>query len=116
LAELTLPDIYTAISNHYPDMRVSQLTTLSDIGQVGFYELMGGSGTEEWSAIMKSHLVQIESATENFHYYLRPGTQHCAIVFDDFFSVSVNDIALVDWVTDLIERRDVATVICPECE
>jgi hypothetical protein len=44
-----------------------------------------------------------------------PGEDHVALNSERFYSESVNDVALVDWVSDLVAGASVDDVRCSDC-
>lgn len=109
---LGLADLYVGISNAYPDDRMSQYNTVRDDNQTFYFTAMGGSGVDEWSTRMQASIADIESRAPTFSSYLAPGLQHCIIPYDNFYTVNVGGRRLVDWLRELEDGDDPASVAC----
>lgn len=101
-----LPELYAAIGNHYPDMRLSQYNTAYDEDQIRFFRLMGGGGAEAWSEAMRASVASIEASTPNFTSYLAPGSEHCILWRPEFYTVASSGTRLVDWLDDLVNGEN----------
>jgi hypothetical protein len=109
---LTIVDLYTAIGQAYPKMRISQQTTAFDDDQTFYYTVMGGAEAD-WSVKAMESLSKIEAATPNFRYYLSPGPLHCLHPYDSFFERKSDGTAYVDWLGQMLTAAaPPATVAC----
>jgi hypothetical protein len=107
-----LPQLYTAIGNHFPDMFLSQYNTAYDDNQHFYYDAMGGGDAYEWSTKMQASVAKIAASTPSFRSYMAPGTQHCIINWPNFYQMTSDGVRLVDWIDDVIAGRDVPSVSC----
>lgn len=107
--------LYRRIAEFYPSTILSQYNTVLDGVQINYYSLMKGQEPKEvgleWSERMRASLAAIRADTPNFSSFtddldrddnLFNGTQHCAIIYDDFYTAEQNGVRLVDWVSSLL--------------
>ncbi|MFW6066925.1 MAG: pectin acetylesterase-family hydrolase [Myxococcota bacterium] len=100
LTELSMPDVYIAIAETFPDMVMAQTATAFDDDQIFFYTAMGGD-EEDWPVLFRESLETIDEAVPNFRYYVPPGSMHCAIPYPFFAEREVDGVRLEDWVVQL---------------
>jgi hypothetical protein len=100
LTELSMPDVYIAIAETFPDMIMAQTATAFDADQIFFYTAMGGSAAD-WPVLFRQSLDTIDAAVPNFRYYVPPGPMHCAIPYAFFAEREVDGVHLEDWVVQL---------------
>jgi len=105
-------DIYVGIANYYPGHRFSQYDTAFDENQTFYFVAMGGSGAADWSQQMRASIADIEARAPGFSSFIAPGTQHCIIPYDNFYTVNVDGRRLVDWVGDLLADKPLESVAC----
>ena len=101
LADLTIVDLYAAIANGYPDMRVAQYNTAYDADQVFYYEVMGGMAGA-WRDLMETSLAAITDRAPAFRSYTAPGPIHCIHPYDFFYDREVGGALYTDWLAALI--------------
>jgi hypothetical protein len=112
LLDLALSDLYIGLQNHYPQHHFSQYNSYFDENQTFFFVAMGGSGADEWSQRMHQSIAAIEAEAPAFSHFIAPGEQHCILGFDNFYTVNVEGRRLVDWLRDLVDKKDVTDVAC----
>lgn len=100
LAELSLPDLYIAIGQHFPEMRLAQTGTAFDQDQIFFYTAMGGDPAD-WPGRYRESLARIDGALDNFTAYVPPGSVHCVTIYDYFYEREVGGVPLGDWTREL---------------
>ncbi|HTE52255.1 MAG TPA: pectin acetylesterase-family hydrolase [Kofleriaceae bacterium] len=107
-----LPDLYAGIAGFFPDQWMSQYNTTFDENQHFFYQAMGGGDVAEWSTKMLASIAEIEERTPNFSSFIAPGTQHCILPYDNFYTVETGGVKLTDWLNELLTQRSVESVSC----
>lgn len=116
LTDLSLVDLYTAIGNHFPEMRMAQTAAQFDADQIFFYTAMGGNPAD-WTPRFRASLEAIAAASPNFRAYVPPGSVHCATVYPYFHEREVNGVRLADWTRQLVEGETLPdTVACEGAE
>ena len=110
--QMQLTDLYVGVGNHYPQHRLSQYDTTFDENQTFYYTVMGGKDAAEWSAKMQASVAEIEDRTDNFAAFIPSGEQHCILLYENFYTVHVGDVRLVDWLSELIDRGPLHSEKC----
>lgn len=114
--EPKIVDWYSALGRYYPTIMLSQFNTSNDFIQTLFYDVMGDDDPLEWPAKALSNLEAINSNLDNFHYFHAGGESHTIIAEDNFYSLAVNEVFLVDWIENMLARTTMSNVICVECD
>lgn len=109
-SNLTLPRLYTAVAGFFPTASFSQFNTRTDSVQIFFYALSKGSispsDAASWSAQMVANVEQISGQNPNFRAFLAPGTDHCIINRESFYTEAVGGRRFSDWLRTLIGGGD----------
>lgn len=110
-----LPYMYNKIAAHYKNHVFSQYNTAFDKTQVLFFRAMGGGkNPEEWSTNMRASIQKIVDASTNFRSYIAAGDKHCIIPYPEVYKYEVNGVKLIDWISDMINDKDVKTLSCKD--
>jgi hypothetical protein len=113
IADQDLSYMYIKIGAHYKNLLFSQFNTAFDETQVFFFQAMGGGkAPKEWSDQMRAQIKKIVDSTPNFRSYIAAGKKHCIIPYDEFYTYEVDGRKLVDWVTDMVNGKDIKTLSC----
>jgi hypothetical protein len=116
LNELTLPDLYAAIAAHFPQHRFAQTATSFDEDQIFYYTAMGGM-PQDWPGMFRASIDSIEMRAPNFRAYVPPGSMHCVLPYDFFYTREVDGVQLVDWVEQLVTGAEMpASAKCEGAE
>jgi len=100
IADLTLPMLYTAIGQHFPEHRFAQTATAFDADQIFFYRAMGGD-PEDWPGLFRGSIAEIEGTLGNFSSFIPPGSMHCVTPYPFFSTREVGGQSLTQWAEDL---------------
>ena len=102
IEELSLPELYVAVGQHFPEMRLAQTAAHYDQDQIFYYTAMGGRASE-WPVRFRESLETISaSLPDTFRYYVPPGPVHCVTPYPFYFEREVSGVRLSDWVEDLV--------------
>ncbi len=112
--DFSVPDIFIAEANFYPNQLFIQYNTAYDETQSTFYQMMGGVETD-WHDLFEEQLQRIEGSIENFRSFTAGGSLHTILDSDTFYERQTNGIRLRDWIEDLVENREVENVHCTDC-
>jgi hypothetical protein len=74
-----------------------------------------GRDPSELLAVIDANEAWIEDAGLVLHSYTAPGDDHGIFEYETFYELEVNGEKLVDWVTRLIEGKEVNDVHCAKC-
>lgn len=113
--ELSLVDVYTEVGRYYSDVILSQFNTNRDTIQMLFYHLMGSQNPLLWSEKAFQSMNQISANVKNFQYYFADGDFHTILPEESFYSLSVDNIKLVDWIQTMIDQTNMGNIVCSEC-
>ena len=120
-----LTNLYTVIGRAYPDVTLSQYTSLFDGTQIGFYGLMQGITqptpelAQDWSSKMLASLSAVSLETPNFRSYVSTldvdndaanGTAHVILQRPELYTLETGDVRFVDWLSDLANGRALESV------
>ena len=122
----------STVSNVYLDtleashkLKMAQYNTAFDGTQIFFYAYgenklpISLETGKEWAEKLTKSLEYIENKGSNFYAFtssydenndLTDGTQHCAIIHDDFYRVEQNGVKFRDWLGDYINGHEVSSV------
>lgn len=112
---LTLEELYVRLANHYPEVNLSQFNSAYDDIQTFYYELMGGLATS-WNGKLLQSLNYVEQKVPNFKYYVAPGSEHCVIPYNYYYTQTSNNVSFRNWFENYINDQLVENVVCSECD
>jgi hypothetical protein len=116
ISELTLPDLYRGIGEHFPRHRFAQTAAAYDADQIFFYTAMGGNA-EDWPGLFRASIAEIESGLENFRAFVPPGPMHCVSPYPFFYDREVSGTRLSEWTEQLVLGDAIPdTVACEGAE
>ncbi len=116
LDTLSITDLYVAVADAFPEMRIAQQNAAYDRDQIFFYTTMGGPN--DWNARMRDNLATIEAAADNFSYYTAPGQVHCIHPYDIFYTrasgpTGGDPVLYRDWLAEFVSGSELpAPVTC----
>jgi len=109
-----LSQLYTLVASGYPDMQLAQYNTAFDSEQEWRFELMGGN-REDWAAMMRANLKEIEDAVPSFRRYIAPSWVHTILGDPGLYAMKSDGVPVVDWIEGL-RARTASSVDCePHC-
>lgn len=114
LTELKLENLYIELANHYPNSFFSQFNTDNDENQRFYYTAMGGLD-EDWSPKMHEKIDAIIEGAPTFRSYIAGGIQHVVLPYPEFYTYTVGETRLRDWVADIANGEPVENVQCTDC-
>ena len=91
------------------NLSFTQVNYLDDPVLAKFLRLLGATEPNVRERV-KENLQEISGAVPSFRYYNIPGNYHMVLCTDGFYTTSVNDISLSDWVRALVESKDIKSV------
>ncbi len=116
LLEMALADLYVGVSNHYTEHHFSQYNTAFDENQVFYFQAMGGGDADEWSKQMYASIHEIQDRAPTFSSFIPSGEQHCILPYDNFYTVNIGGVRLVDWLRDMVDGKSVDNLECSDCK
>jgi hypothetical protein len=103
--------LYSSSAQLLPQRTFAQFTTASDVFQLGYYALAGGS-SRDWPDLMRQSLDTLNQES-NFRSYIADGGEHTILPFDRFYTTQVNGVRFRDWFANLIGGQPMENVACP---
>jgi hypothetical protein len=106
--------LFIQSGRHDPEIVFARVDYAYDARQQLGFSLFGVP-TEDLLSRIDANETQIEGAGVNLLSFIAPGDDHTALSDEAFYTETVNDESLVDWVTRLIGGEPVADVHCADC-
>jgi len=110
----SLNGLYIQANKHAPDIIFARHDYAFDAVQTTFSKL-AGLPSDNLVSLIDGNTAIIEQGGVDLHSYVAPGTSHTVLSRPGFYTETVEGVAFVDWVTDIIRRqpgRDVHCTIC----
>jgi hypothetical protein len=111
----SIPGLFVRAGKHDPAIVFARHDYAFDGTQAKFAAVAGVEPSNLLSQI-DTNEQQIEAAGVPLASYIAPGSDHTILHKPGFYTEAVNGVALVDWVTDLVDGTPVADVHCQECK
>lgn len=102
-------------AKYYPASMLIELESAYDPFQAITLMMMGGN-RDEWHDKMETHLQYISDNVPNYRYFVIGGEAHMMLDTKKFYALQVNGTRFVDWLSDLIDGKDMPNMHCDECE
>ena len=110
-----IPRFWVQAGLHQPDIVMARFDFAYDEVQSHFMGL-AGFDTSNVAASIDSNEAAIEATGVVQHSYTAAGDDHGVVSDEAFYTLEVNGVALVDWVTALIAGEPHDDVDCDDCE
>jgi hypothetical protein len=110
----TLPGLWVQAGTHDPEIAMSRFDYAFDSVQV-FFAGLAGVAADELVEFLDANEAMIEAAGVDQASFTAPGDDHTLVRRDTFYTMEVDGVSLVDWLTDLLAGADVPDVHCTEC-
>jgi hypothetical protein len=110
----SMPGFFIQSGRHDPNIVFARYDHAYDKDQK-FHLVLAGVPGNDVLALIHANETLIEAAGVNLHSYTAPGSEHVVFQKERFYTETVNGIALVDWVTKLLEGQPVDDVHCTDC-
>ncbi len=108
--------LYSSSADVYPEARFAQFTNATDEVQIMFYQFSGRRLTpQDWIDGMYSSLGELDTL-DNFSSYVAPGDGHTILALPEFYTLEVEGVSMVDWLTQLLNGSQPESVRCVECD
>jgi hypothetical protein len=114
-ATWSLPGLFVQAHKHDTGIIFGRHDYAFDGVQQLFLGALGVPTVDVVSLIDKNE-IQIEQGGVDLRSYVAPGASHTVLSRPTFYTETVEGVALVDWVSDLIRRRPDLDVHCADCK
>ncbi len=110
----SLPGLFVQAGKHDPEIVFARHDFAFDDTQVFFAGLVG-IPADDLVSLIDSNETQIEASGIELWSYISPGDTHTILHRPEFYTQTVNGVALVDWVWALLAGDEMDDVHCSEC-
>ncbi len=107
--------IYIRASKNNPEIMFSSYDTAEDDVQKRFLDIIGDQDTSSLQTLIDKNQADIRNSVEKFRSYVMSGELHTVLLRPEFYTYSVNDQSVRDWVTALSNSAQVHDVHCGDC-
>jgi hypothetical protein len=108
-AAMTFETLYIVSARQVPRATFAQFNTAEDGTQLAFLEQLGERGVP-LPSLLAFNLNKIRNQNLAFRSYTAPGSLHTILQRPAFYTLTVDNVRVRDWVAALIEGRDVPDV------
>ena len=112
--EWSLPGLYVQAGQHAPDITFARFDFAFDETQA-FFGGLAGVPADELVTLIDQSEADIEAAGVPLATYVAPGTEHTIVADDEFYTLEVGGVRLVDWLAQLVAGEVPDDVRCVEC-
>ena len=105
----SLPGLFVQTHLHAPDIVFARHDFAFDQTQQ-FFGALAGFPADQLVDLIDQNEAQIEASGAELFSYISPGDSHTILGSPGFYTQVVNDVALVQWVTDLVNGEPIADV------
>ncbi len=114
-ADWGVPEMFIQAGLHDPEIRFGRFDNAFDSTQLSFAELAGFDASN-MDQLIRSNEAYIEAAGVTVSSYLAPGQEHTILGRDELYSLEVQGVLFVDWLTEFLAADDpTGDVACVEC-
>jgi hypothetical protein len=114
-ADWSIPGAFVVAGEHDPDLRFARYDAAYDEVQQNFSTLSGISDGDLFD-IIQANEAGIEDEGVSVSSYIAPGTVHTILGDDALYTLEVEGIPLLDWLTDFVDGGTPDDVVCTDCE
>jgi Pectinacetylesterase len=108
-ASLTFETIYQVSARAAPQVTFAQYNSAEDGVQLSFLALLGVRGVK-LAGLLAANLTDIRQVNPALRTYTSPGPMHTILRRPEFYSLTVDGVAVRDWVADLLDGKHVSDV------
>jgi hypothetical protein len=112
--DFSIPGLFTQAGLHAPEVRMGRYDNAYDEVQESFSLLSEIGGGDELQVILANE-AGIEEAGVPIHSYIAPGNDHTILGRSDLYTLEVEGVSFLDWLTRFVDGDDVDDVQCVEC-
>ncbi|MYA74232.1 MAG: hypothetical protein F4Y27_06115 [Acidimicrobiaceae bacterium] len=113
--EWGVPEMFIQAGLHDPDIRFARFDNAFDSTQLSFAEL-AGFDANNMDQLIRNNEVYIEAEGVTVSSYLAPGTDHTILGSDTMYTLEVQGVVFVDWLTEYLAADEpIEDVSCVDC-
>ena len=92
-----------------PNLQLAQINSAEDSVQIFFLGQLGHD-VKTLGPLLSGNLQQVRSSAPALRSYTMPGAMHTILQRPELYTAKVGDVALTQWLTELLEGRDVKNI------
>lgn len=112
--EWSIPGLYRVVARHAPDISLGKFDYAFDEAQA-FYGQLVGLEPEALVTLIDEVDEDIEAGGAVVSSYVAPGSEHTILGSEEFYTLEVEGVRFLDWLTELVEGDRPADVHCVDC-
>ena len=114
-ADLGIPALMWGTATHNPDIVMARYDNAYDGVQATFRAFLGIGADDLADEIIRID-AEIEGNSRPISSYVAPGDDHTILMSDRLYTETVEGVAFIDWLSDLVAGEPVTDVVCTDCE
>jgi hypothetical protein len=111
--EYGIPDLYRFAGNHAPEIRMARFDNAFDGVQVSFSAMAGLEGG--LLEVLDFNETLTEDNGVDLDVYVAPGDDHTVLGRPEVYTMEVEGVAFVDWLTEFVDGGAPGDVRCTDC-
>lgn len=100
--------------DRHPNLQLSQYNAAYDEVQGFFLSILGEKDVTIDQTLI-TNTAFLEEQLPTFRHFIDSGKHHGLIIRPQFYTTTMNGVKFSDWLTDLIDGKEVENVICDSC-
>jgi len=112
--DLTYEVLYVGAAKAAPDVQFAAFDHAED-GTQKRYQALSGNEVESLLPLIEANQQDIRREVDNYHSYIAGGDMHTILLRPEFYTQTVGDTTVRDWVAALAAGGQVANVACSDC-
>lgn len=109
-----IQDLNILAARGMPNLRLYQVDHANDANQAWRFRQLGHPDPD-LPEILRSHRSEIQSEVPAFRAFILGGCRHGILTENEFYRISVGNVALRDWTAAIAAGVEVPDVVCEEC-
>ena len=109
-----LPELFVQAGLHAPRVRFARFDNAFDSTQE-FFAGLAGFDASRIDQLMEQNEAMIEAAGVRQSSYTAPGDDHTILLRDSLYTLEVEGVPFLDWLTAFLAGEDVDDVSCVDC-
>ncbi|MET0489386.1 MAG: pectin acetylesterase-family hydrolase [Acidimicrobiales bacterium] len=110
-----VPTLFVQAGLHDPDIRFARYDAAYDEVQQEFSDAAGFAG-DDLKTTIQNNEAQIEADGVPVASYISPGTVHTILGDNAMYTLEVDGVPFIDWLTAYVEGDEVDDVVCTDCQ
>ena len=110
-----VPDLFVYAGTHDPEIRMARFDNVWDETQRAFAAATG-MADPPLPEVLDMNEALVETAGVDLSVYNAPGENHTILLRPDVYSLEVEGVTFLDWLTRFVEGESPGDVRCVECE